>query len=383
MTNSISKPIDSFPYKELTPLPTTCDPTYHELSVLQKQLNANAMSVLTDLGGGTHGFLTLVVDRLTYFTIAQADFDPPTQPPVVPDLGMFGAMATNITLTLEMTRHKHALQEWNNYNATIKDLRSQLLVAVPRALIEELADKDSDFNNVPPLEIITKLFALYGKITPAMLKTNLAKLDEPWNPTDNINVLWKQIKDCKEFSIKGNEPIAESQICRTTVDNFLIQNAFPHAMETWLAKSDEDQLVYETLKTHFTKAYQILTAKTTTKSSGYAGAATNVDEPPTPDHAKAATQEQSKQPPADTNSRKPGGPIMLDVGRLKYCHTHGMNWTHSGKDCTKPATTHIATATINNMQGGNDKISRRKGEKRTHVPPTFPPRDSKKQKTDT
>jgi hypothetical protein len=76
MTNSFSKPIDFFPYKELTPLPTA--PTYHDLNVLQKQLNANAMSVDSDLGSGTHGFLALVVDEATHLAIAQAEFVPPT-----------------------------------------------------------------------------------------------------------------------------------------------------------------------------------------------------------------------------------------------------------------------------------------------------------------
>ena len=64
-----------------------------------------------------------------------------------------------------------------------------------------------------------------------MLKANLAKLEEPWNPTDNINVLWKQVKDCKEFAVKGKEPIAESTVVRIIIDNFLIHDAFKHAMD--------------------------------------------------------------------------------------------------------------------------------------------------------
>jgi hypothetical protein len=64
---------------------------------------------------------------------------------------------------------------------------------------------------------------------------------------------------------------------------------------------------------------------------------------------------------------------------MTYCFTHGLNPSHSGKECTNRCPTHDITATMENMKGGNDRIHRQKGEKRVH---TAPPRSKKKVKTE-
>ena len=48
-----------FPYK--TPTPINGEPTYKSLKRLKNELRANASSVDTDLGGGDHGYLVLVL----------------------------------------------------------------------------------------------------------------------------------------------------------------------------------------------------------------------------------------------------------------------------------------------------------------------------------
>ena len=48
-----------FPYKTRTPI--VGEPTYKALKRLKNELRANASSVDTDLGGGDHGYLGLVL----------------------------------------------------------------------------------------------------------------------------------------------------------------------------------------------------------------------------------------------------------------------------------------------------------------------------------
>jgi hypothetical protein len=136
-------------------------------------------------------------------------------------------------IALKVEIHKMEKVEWNNYNNTLKELRTQLLAAVPRDLIEELADADSNFNNVTPLQIMQYLNKLYGKITPEMLAANLEKLSTPWNPTDPINTLWKQVKDCSAFAEKGGEPILESTAIRIVIKILDDTQVFPLDMHTW------------------------------------------------------------------------------------------------------------------------------------------------------
>jgi hypothetical protein len=126
-------------------------------------------------------------------------------------------------------------------------LHTQLLAAVPRYLIEELTDADSDFNSVPPLRIMQYLHELYGKITPAMLKANLAKLETPWNPTDPISALWKQFKDCADFANKGNETIQMSHAIHVALEILKASGVFPLDLHGWGKKPEAERADYNTL----------------------------------------------------------------------------------------------------------------------------------------
>jgi hypothetical protein len=268
-------------------------------------------------------------------------------------------MPTTAYITTTTLLHKAAVREWTNYNNTIKELRAQLLAAVPRELIEELANDDSDFNNVTPLAIMTLLIKNHGKITPNMLKANLAKLEEPWNPTDNINVLWKQVKDCQEFAVKGKEPIADSTVVRIITDNFLIFDTFRFAMDIWLTKTEEEQASYEELKKHFTDAYKVHAKKSTSKTSGYAGGTTETVTPePTPKKTRKVAF-IAKTPPAKETEKTDADKL---VAALLYCWSHGYNYSHCGNNCTKKKEGHIDSATVTDMQGGRNTIWRNKEE---------------------
>ena len=65
-------------FKYKTPTPIRREATNKALKRLQTELQANASSIETDLGGGNHGYLALVLTDEEYASI------PNTQPFVVP-----------------------------------------------------------------------------------------------------------------------------------------------------------------------------------------------------------------------------------------------------------------------------------------------------------
>jgi hypothetical protein len=296
------------------------------------------------------------------------DFIELTRPDPVPVIPQF-VSGTQITLLLE--EHKLKVAEWTNYNNTLKALRKQLLEAVPRDLIEELADSDSDFNNVSPLKIITYLKSLYGKITPMMLQANYDKLSEAWNPTDPINALWRQVKECRDFAEKGKEPIPTSTVIRLVTNNLDLTGVFTMDMHDWYNKPEADQQDYDQLRIFFNRANRNRINKMKKDTSGFAGAAT----PPPANPSPSANQPPGKPKPAPTPTKPPPKNIPLrqpmDVGPLQYCFTHGFNNSHNGKECKAKCDNHNDSATVKNMKGGNNTIQRRKGEKRIHVPPDY------------
>jgi hypothetical protein len=122
---------------------------------------------------------------------------------------------------------------------------------------------------------------------------------------------------------------------------------------------------------HFNRANILPVRQATSKSGGYVGAATITDKKPAP------AETQTKTPAATNKS--------LTISNMKYCFTHGLNFSHFGHQCKRKCNTHDDTAQVNNMKGGSATISRRKGE--VQLKPPLPPgtaangkRNNKRQK---
>ena len=87
MTSSVPSVEDfmnAFP-TQLTPI--VGEPTDATLRTLKDQLEANAASVPTTLGGGNHGNLGLILSPATYATISPTAFNEPAYPgqhPAIP-----------------------------------------------------------------------------------------------------------------------------------------------------------------------------------------------------------------------------------------------------------------------------------------------------------
>ena len=67
-------------FKYKTPTPISGAPTNKTLKRLKQELRANASSVESDLGGGDHGYLGLVLDDVEYATVSPTAFTAPTYP---------------------------------------------------------------------------------------------------------------------------------------------------------------------------------------------------------------------------------------------------------------------------------------------------------------
>ena len=69
-------------FKYPTPAPIRGEPTYEALTKLKDELSANASSVESELGGGDHGYLGLVLTDSEYTSLASSP--PQFQAPVFP-----------------------------------------------------------------------------------------------------------------------------------------------------------------------------------------------------------------------------------------------------------------------------------------------------------
>jgi hypothetical protein len=357
MTTSL--PTISFPLPVLTPV--NGEPNYASLQLLQSELSSNAMSQFSNRGGGAHGHLGVLLSAAQYNVIATNNT--PFFPPIHPGPTLVIPLGATDQQVRETTRlYTSTITEYATYIAICNALKAQIIAAIDRIYLDDVRDPVYNFATVSPLNILDHLHDTYGTIDSDQLDQNQKRLDAIWNPNDPIEHVWTNILECVRFSIRGNDPITETTAVRRTLAMFEQTGMFTLAIRDW-RNLPANQTTLSTMKTHFNKANKERLRQATTKTAGYHGAnlatensaymaATDSAHRATSaaDIALAAAQGRS---PAEATS----------TGSLHYCWTHGLQRSHQGATCANQMAGHIKTATVDNMQGGNSRIARQKGER--------------------
>ena len=81
-TGTVDYASSYFKYK--TPTPIIGTPTNKTLKRLKQELRANAANVESDLGGGDHGYLGLILTNVEYALVSNDAFVAPNYPDPLP-----------------------------------------------------------------------------------------------------------------------------------------------------------------------------------------------------------------------------------------------------------------------------------------------------------
>ena len=121
-----------FEYPQLTRL--RGEPTTSFLMTLENEIEANAQSVMTTLGGGNNGHLGLVLDPTRYGRIPGTSvYNCPTLPTLV-----FAATATGPQIALQKEIYYENLQLFKETNAVERVLVQQIVSAVDAKYLKAL-----------------------------------------------------------------------------------------------------------------------------------------------------------------------------------------------------------------------------------------------------
>jgi len=142
-------------------------PTYEVISAVHRKLKANAASVSSTLGGGTHGLLGLTILPVTYQTITGHAFVAP--------------VSTQEQIGEAVRQHKEPLKIWKEYNVTDQTLKNQLLSTFDEVYLKGLRDRHVGYQNVTARDMLQHLYTNYGVITPADLHENDARMRESFD----------------------------------------------------------------------------------------------------------------------------------------------------------------------------------------------------------
>jgi hypothetical protein len=182
--------IDDFPHPYPSIPPILGVPSYTTITELHLKLNANAASIFSSLGDGTHGLLALTVSNVVYNTLSAIPFIQPINPGLQPNI-LAGATGQQISAITWGHTKTHRI--WKEYLATDKNLKQQVLAAVNETYYRTLRNRITGFANVTTWQLIEHLYNTYGNINPADLIDNDERMKTTYEPSQPVKVLHDQI----------------------------------------------------------------------------------------------------------------------------------------------------------------------------------------------
>ena len=232
----------------------TGEPNYEGLKNLKDQLKANAASIPTTLGGGTHGYLGLILSPAAYATIAATQFIEPIYPGQHPNIPA-GTNAANTSTIVR--RHTEDLRQWREFKNVNTVLKNQLLSALDDIYIRALKDCHVSYTNQTIRSILQHLFDNYSNITPLKLEDNNMKMRATWDPNSPFDCLVKQIEDGQDYADDSGQLYTAKQLLHITYTLVFKTGLYFEDCKTWNARPAA-QHTWDNFKTHFQTAQRLL-----------------------------------------------------------------------------------------------------------------------------
>jgi hypothetical protein len=353
---------NSYPFPH--PILTKIDgkPNAASIKLLTKEVYANAKSVHSVHGGGLNGHFRLAMPVATYVIRASANFVEPPHPGPLP---VHGLNATSAQITAANRAYDLSMAEFQTCQNVKENLKQQILEAVANIYLQDLEDDVFGYPDVTITQIITHLGTTYGQLNANDLEANRHKLINQWNPGEPFENICKRIRIIRAVATAGGETISNNVTIEPTLSALNKAGVYDHAIENWYDKPEVDQ-TWDNFVLHFNKHEKQRLRKLTAKAAGYHGAnkATAVT-PPAPAPAPATVPPPGNRPPRPFFSS--------NIIELFYCWSHGVskNPEHTSGSCNSKGEGHHDDATINNREGGINKINfgRSGKQRRINLPP--------------
>ena len=399
-------------FKYKNPTPINGEPTYKSLKRLKTELRANASSVDTDLGGGDHGYLGLVLSDVEYTRInpTPAAFVAPNFPGAL----VIDPAFTAIQAVQARESHAEDMALYRECKNVEKALLRHIQTAVEDKFLEVMVDDDTGLIEDDIPTVLDYLFSNYGKVTSVEVKEQESEvLNLQFNPADPMITIFRPIEQLQKKAVEADIPYSEEQLLEFGLT--LVRNTrdFEKAIGEWNAEPTKTWALF---KTHFRNAQTELKdiRGPTMQQAGYHHAnmlasqlrvdlnnqqtemlalmqdlvVPEQEEAPVQQAANAtiganvqlqmlqilqamqAAQATGQQHGngggnpngggnrngggrARINRRTPDNATFNRSDTTNYCHTHGA-CNHTSADCNRKAPGHRNTATLANRMGGSN-----------------------------
>ena len=245
----------------------TGHPTYESLTTLKKQLQANAASVPSTLGGGANGHLGLVLTPQQYHFISLRPFIRPNHP------GVLTIPPNTPADEVNRLRHNHKVNTdlFQLTHSVEKTLIQQLISAIHSTYVEELRNTTTGLIDKPLSEILTHLITNYGQVeTSEYNQKYFELLKHQYDPDRPIDEIFTKIVEFITLAEASHMPITMEQALNIGCEIIRQCGVFAESLKRW-HKTPITEKTWTNFKTHFReehKAYRS-TLPTTTKTTQY------------------------------------------------------------------------------------------------------------------
>jgi hypothetical protein len=247
---TVEEMIAGWPYPEL-PL-ITAEPTYEDIAMMQKRLNANFLSIPSNAGGGRHGHLGLLMTAGQYTAISPVPFVAAADPGPVALvlLGTDDIVAANMVRMYD--EQKRAFITRVNCDEGGKKL---ILAAFPNMYTSALEDYLLGYAGVTVRELVQYIIHTYSRIDPTQLADCYTKMTRPYDLQDPIETLFTQIDDGVRYALAGGQPYGEAQYVNIAFLLILATQSLPLACAEWQRRVPNMQS-WPLFKAFFTEAHR-------------------------------------------------------------------------------------------------------------------------------
>ena len=301
------------------------------------------------------GHIGLVLSATEYTTeTKETTYEPPTYPGDEVDVTKIDDNEpTKYQVLVNLAIQKHHQQKENYFlYETQKTQVKEGLIEASEKWITALKDETEGYSQVEPYTILKHLFDNFGQMDDDTVRANYAKLTAPWIPSEiNMDELFQRQKACQKFAKTSDEPIHDKAIMRETLTIIETATILPDAIKDWKKELKTGTKKLPEFEKHFKDAYIVYMklnkfAPATSQEAGYHG-------------AHAATNATTAATTTSTTFQ----------GHWNYCWTHGLTLhrpgsrlpPHTSANCNRKAEGHKNEATLENLMGGNNRISYPRG----------------------
>jgi hypothetical protein len=227
-------------------------PNYHSLHELKKAIKANASSVASPLGGGSHGYLGAVLTPVEYTAVSATAFVTPGNPGPMPAI-IPGA--TQAARDDALRAYKESLANFQQFNNVTSALRKQIMNAIEEAYYKPLYNQHTGYNGITIAVLLTHLFSKHGKIKAADLALNDERMTAAWDGAEPFENIIARIDDCVEFALAGGDPYTNQQILTKAINIVFKTGLYNEAVREWNKKLAAEK-TYGNFQAHFIEAQE-------------------------------------------------------------------------------------------------------------------------------